>query len=288
MNVTDVKFVFWGSSDFSVYALEKLKGLGLIPNLIISTPDKPVGRKLVMTPTPVKVWANTNNVSVLTPAKIKGDFINQLKDFSAQTVSLVASYGKIIPKDIIDLPEYGTLNIHPSLLPKYRGPSPLQEQILNNEPEVGVSIMIIDEQVDHGPVVSQEKCVIPNWPIDFCALEKITAELGATMFYNVLPDWIDKKIPAVEQAHAEATMTKKVEKSDGEIVLSPENTEKNYLKYLAYFSWPGVYFFVEKAGEKIRVLIKTATYENGNFIPNIVVPAGKKEMLYSDFLRGLK
>jgi methionyl-tRNA formyltransferase len=288
MSSNDIKFVFWGSSDFSVYVLEKLKILELLPNLVISTPDMPVGRKQILTPTPAKVWANANNIAVLTPDKIKGNFVDELKDFSANTVSLVASYGKIIPNDIINLPEYGTLNIHPSLLPKYRGPSPLQEQILNDEQEVGVSIMIIDEQVDHGPIVIQEKCLIPNWPVSFNLLEKITAIAGADMFYKILPDWNNKKIVAKEQKHSDATFTKKVLKEDGEISLAPENAYKNYLKYLAYSSWPGVYFFADKDGEKIRVLIKTATFENGNFIPNTVLPAGKKEMSYADFLRGLK
>ncbi len=288
MSSKDVKLVFWGSSDFSVYVLERLKVLGLVPNLVISTPDMPIGRKQILTPTPVKIWANTNNIAVLTPEKIKGNFIDELKDFSANTIFLVASYGKITPKEIIDLPEHGTLNIHPSLLPKYRGPSPLQEQILNDERDIGVSIMIIDEQVDHGPVVIQESCSISNWPINFDSLEEITATSGANMFYNILPDWINKKILPKEQKHSEATFTKKISKPDGEISLVPENAHKNYLKYLAYSSWPGVYFFADKNDEKIRVLIKTATFENGNFIPNIVIPAGKKEMLYTDFLRGLK
>jgi methionyl-tRNA formyltransferase len=98
---------------------------------------------------------------------------------------LVASYGKIIPKAVINLPKYQTLNIHPSLLPKYRGPSPLQGQILNGEKEVGVTIMLIDEQVDHGPLLAQEKINIPNWPVNFNNLEKIMAQAGAKLFIKI-------------------------------------------------------------------------------------------------------
>ena len=127
------QLVFFGSSDFSRFCLDELKARGILPDLIVTTPDLPAGRKLVLKETVVKKWAKENQINCLSPRKLDNDFIKELKNFQKETVFLVASYGKIIPKSFIDLPEYKVLNIHPSLLPKYRGPTPLQSQILNNE-----------------------------------------------------------------------------------------------------------------------------------------------------------
>jgi len=280
------KITFWGSSEFSVYCLEALKNLNILPSLIITTPDAKVGRGLILTANPVKIWAKQNNITCLTPDKLKV-FITELSKIGGD-IALVASYGKIIPQEIIDLPKYKTLNIHPSLLPKYRGPSPLQEQIINNDKAIGVTIMQIDSQVDHGPIIAQETITIPNWPVKFSEFEKITAEAGTKLFAKILPDVISGKISVKEQNHTEATFTKKVEKNDGLIDLEIDKPAKNYSKYLAYSTWPGTFFFLNKDGKKIRVIIKDAEYINNQFIIKKVIPEGKKEMNYTDFLRGIK
>lgn len=287
MTREDLKFAFWGSSDFSVFCLEKLKALNCLPQLIITTPDQPKDRGLKLEANPVKTWAIQNQIDFLAPAKLDSDFTLKLSTFNLQ-LFLVASYGKIIPKAVIDLPKYQTLNIHPSLLPKYRGPAPLQGQILNNEKEVGVSIMLIDEQVDHGPVITQEKVSIPVWPVKYTELEKILAETGAELFTKVLPDWVAGKIIPKEQDHTQATFTKKVEKADGEIDLITGDPYKNFLKIQAFNLWPQTYFFKEKDGRKIRVIVKDAEFKSGTLIIKRVLPEGKKEMNYEDFLRGFK
>lgn len=280
----NIKIAFFGSSDFSLIALKEFKKLGVIPDLIVTTVDKPVGRKMVLTPNVVKVWAEENNIEYITPEKLKDEsFLNKIKDYN---LHIVASYGKIIPKVIIDMPEYHVLNIHPSLLPKYRGPSPLQEQILNNEKEIGVSIMLIDEQVDHGAILAQKTVEIENWPVGFNKLQEILAKQGAKIIADILPDWIKGKITPKPQDDTRATFTKKVEKNDGFLNLS-DNDFKNYLKILAYEEWPKTYFEVEKTDKKIRVIIKEATWKDEGLEILKVVPEGKKEMNYKDFLRGL-
>lgn len=143
----------------------------------------------------------------------------------------MASYGKIIPKSIFDLPKNRTLNIHPSLLPKYRGSSPLQEQILNNESNVGVTIMLIDEKVDHGPIIIQQKVTIEDWPVKFDIFEKTMAEAGAKLFKEVINPWLENKVAPKEQNHAQATFTKKIEKADGELDIINGDPYKNYLKF---------------------------------------------------------
>lgn len=291
-------FVFFGSSRFSVICLEELKRLGIAPTLIVTTPDQPKGRKLILTKTGVKIWAEQNSIDCLSPEKLDADFIYKLEAVSSN-LYLVASYGKILPKKIIELPKYGTLNIHPSLLPKYRGPSPIQEQILNNEQNIGVSLMKMDEQVDHGPIIARQGLSLAlegeslsSWPVSFTELEKITAEIGAKLFLDKLDDFITGKIIPIEQDHASATLTKKVKKEDGLLDIVNSNPYQNYLKFLAYSDWPKTYFFAEKyqgnSLMKIRVKIVDAEFTDGQFIIKKVVPEGKKEMSYQDFLRGVK
>jgi methionyl-tRNA formyltransferase len=280
-----IKIAFWGSSDFSVIAVEELKRLGIIPELIITTPDKPQGRKMVLTPTPVKTWAMENSIECLTPHKLKDpEFLEKIKEYN---LMIVASYGKIIPQEVIDIPEYKILNIHPSLLPKYRGASPLQSQILNDEFEVGVSIMQVDIKMDHGPIISQRKVVIKNWPVGFVELQNTLAKEGSKIISEILPDWIKGNIEAKEQNHPEATFTKKVEKTDGFIDIVNGDQFKNYLKILAYEEWPRAYFEIEKKGIKTRVIIKSATWKDGALEILRVIPEGKKEMDYKSFLLGL-
>jgi methionyl-tRNA formyltransferase len=284
----NIKIAYFGTSEFSVIVLDELKKLGVLPDLVVTTVDKPVGRKMILTPNPTKIWAENNSVEYTTPEKLKDESF--LKKISEYNLFIVASYGKIIPKAVIDMPKYHVLNVHPSLLPKYRGPSPLQEQIINNEKEVGVTIMMIDEQVDHGAIIAQEKVDIPSWPIGFRKLEEVLGKEGARIIVNILPDWIQGKIEPKEQDHTQASITKKIEKSDGFLVL-PDGyiweRYEDYLKYLAYEEWPGTYFEIEKEGKKMRVIIKKASWKNDAFEIERVVPEGKKEMDYKDFLRGL-
>jgi len=279
------KIAFFGNSDFSLAVLEQLKKEGVTPDLIVTTPDRPQGRKMILTPTKTKVWAENNSIEYVMPEKLKDEsFLKKISDYE---LFIVASYGKIIPKIVIDIPKYKVLNIHPSLLPKYRGPSPLQEQILNDERHIGVSIMLIDEQVDHGDILIQKEIEIKGWPVGFNLLQETLAKEGAKLLVSILPEWIKGNLISTGQKHEEATFTKKVEKIDGLISLSSDSY-KNYLKYLAYEEWPKTYFEIEKGEIKIRIIIKKATYKDGIFEILRVIPEGKKEMDYKSFLNGLK
>lgn len=282
-----IKIAFFGSSKFSVYCLEELKSLKILPELIITTPDMPTGRGLKLTPTPVKIWAVENDIECLSPNKLDAEFIKELDTYDFN-LSLVASYGKIIPKSVIDLPKFKTLNIHPSLLPKYRGPSPLQEQILNDEKNIGVTIMLMDEKVDHGPIIKQQKLTVANWPVKHDELKMMLSTVSTDLFVEILNDWTAGKIKPAEQNHNEATFTKKVKKEDGLIDIINNDPYKNFLKIQAYSTWPQAYFFVEKGEKKIRVIIKDAKYSEGKLEIIKVLPEGKKEMPYKDFLNGLK
>jgi len=255
-------FVFFGSSHFSVFFLDALKTRRILPALIVSTPDKPQGRKLVLTPTPVSLWAKENNIPLITPPSLKVE-IPELKDFD---LFIVASYGKIIPQTILDIPKHGVLNIHPSLLPKYRGPSPIQSAILDDDKSTGVSIMKLDAEMDHGPVLAQEKIDIKEW-LPLLEMKKIMAEKGAELLVN------NFKNTPIEQDHSAAIYTKKTVKEDGLIDLK-DDAYTNYRKYCAYTPWPSVFYFKDS----IRIKITKARFENGAFVIEKIIPEGKSEM----------
>jgi len=287
MEKNNIKFGFFGTSEFSVYVLEEMKKNGLVPSLIVSTPDKPSGRKLIISPTLTKKWAEKEKIEYIQPKSLRtreafDEIKNKDVDFD---VFIVASYGKIIPKDILEIPNFGTLNVHPSLLPKLRGSSPIQSSILTEE-ETGVTIIKLDEEVDHGPILSQEKIEI-EWPPYADELERLCGEVGGKMLSKILPDWIKGKLSELPQNHERATFTTKVEKSDGEINLA-DTPQKNLRKIRAFNVWPGAFYFENINGSKKRIVVKKARVENNELVLERIIPEGKKEMDYKDFLRGLK
>lgn len=297
-----MKMVFFGSSEFSVYVLNELKLHNILPMLIITTPDKPKGRKLIMTPTSVKIWAQENNIEVLDPPSLKNNpsLISNLISLNSN-LFLVASYGKIIPKEIFEIPERKTLNIHPSLLPKYRGASPIQSQILNDEKNIGVTIMQIEETMDTGPVIASRKLEIPNSRPQISnrkELEKILAIEGARLFAHILPEWLMGAIDPIMQNEDKATYCQKIKKEDGELQIDlddlSKNAHQNLLKIKAFEEWPTAYFFLghrslgEGGSEQKRVIITDATIEDGRLKILRVIPEGKKEMLFEDFKRGIR
>lgn len=283
-----IEFVFFGTSVFSVYVLEELKSHGLLPKLVVTTEDKPKGRKLVLTPPEVKIWAEKENVKYLQLKTLKKpESEEEIRSFSPNGFDLfiVASYGKIIPQNILDLPKHKTINVHPSLLPKLRGPSPLQSSILE-ENETGVTIIQLDNEIDHGPILSQRKVEI-EWPPYIDELEKLCGRVGGEMLAEVIPKWIDGSLKAVEQDHSKATFCKKIEKVDGEISLSDEPM-KNLRKIRAFSNWPTAYFFDDTDSIKKRIVVKKAKVLDGNLVLEKIVPEGKKEMNYQDYLHGKK
>ena len=331
-----MKFAFFGTSEFSVYVLEELKAHNIVPHLIVSSPDKPKGRKLIITPPPTKVWAEKNNIPVYQPKSLRSlkkdgtpfeepakDYLKNFLNGDEWDLFLVASYGKIIPREIFDIPIHKTLNIHPSLLPKYRGASPIQAQILNDEKNVGVTIMQIDEGMDTGPIVVQKEVKFPKWQALKCLaslteavlrrkfsaenypciselatkeipdipnrkeLEKILAVEGARLFSHILPEWLIGAIDPIMQNENLATECGKIEKADGEIDLK-DDPYKNFLKIKAFENWPGTYFYTERGNKKIRVIITDAKLKDNNLEILKIIPEGKKEMSYESFMQGQK
>ncbi len=208
------KIIFFGTSEFAVPTLEALKNADYEIAAVITNPDELVGRKKVLTPPPVKIAAQNLGLNILQFTSLK---IENLKlKIPDADVGVVAAYGKIIPAEIINLPRLGILNIHPSLLPKYRGPTPLQTTILNGEKETGVTIIKIDEEADHGPVVAiSNKVQVTSKKYE--ELQEELAKLGAELLIKILPEYLAGKIEPQPQDHSLATFTKKFTRDDAKI-----------------------------------------------------------------------
>ncbi|MFC1730762.1 methionyl-tRNA formyltransferase [candidate division KSB1 bacterium] len=281
-NQTISNMVFFGTPQISVFVLEELEKKGMLPSLIITAPDKPRGRKMLMTPPEAKVWAEERGIEVMQPEKIDDVFMDELEAQAPRDgfdVFTVAAYGKLLPKRLLEMPKHGVVNVHPSLLPRLRGANPIRGAILADEKVVGVSIMLVDEKMDHGPIIAQEKVDVPEWPPRGSELDELLARYGGELLSSVLPQWLAGEITPQEQNHGEATLTKKVKKEDGLIDLN-DDPYQNLLKIRAYEGWPGTYFFKDD----VRVKITDAELGNNELKITRIIPEGKKEMDYETFL----
>jgi len=261
------KIVFIGTPKFGAVILEKLIK-HYKPVLVITNPDKPKGRNNIITPSPVKELALKHNIPVQ----------HNFNDINCDLI-ITAAYGKIIPEKIIDTPKYGSINVHPSLLPKYRGVSPIQTAILNGEKQTGVTIMLMDKEIDHGPILAQLKHKIADYP----TLEKELAKKGADLLIEVIPKYIKGKIKPQEQDHTKATFTKIIKKGDGKIDWnkSPQEIER---QVKAFNPWPGTFTFDKKSGKRVKIL--EVEISNNELLIKKVQPEGKKPMDYNDYLKG--
>jgi methionyl-tRNA formyltransferase len=245
-----INFAFFGSSRFSEFVLEELIEGGYSPILKVTNAKAPL-------------------------PELPRDL----------DVAIVASFGKILPKEYLSIPKLGFLNVHPSLLPELRGPSPIQNLILQDKTP-GVTIIKMDEQMDHGPILAQEKVSITPFPDHYSIVEEKLARAGGKLLAEVLPTWVSGEAKEEAQDDTKATYIKMIKKEDGLIDLN-DAADKNLRKVLAYSTWPGAYFFfTTKMGKEVRLVVKDAKIEEGKFTPTMVIPAGKREMNWQDFLRG--
>ncbi|MFZ2252801.1 MAG: methionyl-tRNA formyltransferase [Minisyncoccia bacterium] len=282
-----LKIAFFGTPDIAVWVLDELEKEGILPSLVITNPDTAQGRKMIVTETPVALWAHAHQIPVYKPVTLKDEHVASLLRDSGCDLFVVAAYGKIIPESILNIPKYQTLNMHPSLLPKLRGASPIRSAILNNVFPTGVSIMILTKGVDEGPILAQEEEVIANehWPLRGTELDEILARHGGDLLARTIPLWINGEITPCEQTHSEATYSEKLTKEMALINLD-DDPVTNLHKIKAFDSWPGAFFFyTNPQGSTIRVKIIDAEIHEGKLNILRIVPEGKKEMNYTDFVR---
>lgn len=283
-DTTKIRFAFFGSPRLAAVFLDDLEQAGYIPSLVVTSPDQKAGRGMKLSPTPVKLWAEQRNIEVLQPERLDDEFNYKLRSTNYE-LFVVIYYGKILPRTVLGIPRLGALNIHFSLLPRWRGTSPVRAAILNDNREIGTSIIRLDEKIDHGPVVAQKKIPIPNWPIKASELEERMTHESAKLLADILQSWIKGEIEAHEQNHDLATHCPTLTKKDGLINLS-DNPYQNLLKIRAFDTTIGTYTFFERSGKRIRVQILDAHLDaNERLTIDRVKPEGKREMTYDEFLR---
>ena len=235
-----LRIIFMGTAELSCASLEKLgadKNFSVVA--VVTQPDKPKGRDLKLTPSPVKILAEKLNLPVLQPLKARdGNFISQLRELKPDLMVVVA-YGQILPPALLDLPPHGCLNVHTSLLPRYRGAAPIQWAIADGNAETGVTIMQMDAGLDTGPILSVRRT--PILPADDSqALHDRLALIGAELLAETIPDYVAGKILPQPQPAEGSTYAAKIKKEDGQIDWNFP-AEKIWCRLRAFTPWPGAF-----------------------------------------------
>lgn len=271
-----IRTIFMGTSAFAVPILEALINCNFIELLaVVTQPDKPAGRNLKLQAPPTKQIAVNFDIPVLQPQKARDpNFIEQLKELSPHLI-VVAAYGQILPQTILDIPAFGCLNVHASLLPKYRGAAPIQWAIINGETETGVTIMKIDAGLDSGPILT--KRVVQILPEDTAqTLHDRLAQVGSELLIETIPPYINGKITPQPQDNSQATYAPKIEKEHAKIDWSL--SAKDIVNRIRAFNpWPVAYTFIDSGSKKSMLKIWSAieTDAPANSSPGAIVEITK-------------
>jgi len=280
------KIIFWGTPYFGAKILESLIRANFRPILVITAPDKPKDRGLEKQAPEVKRMAIKHGLGVSQPTKLRENeaFWGQLRVLKPD-LFIIASYGKIIPKEILGIPKKGCLNVHPSLLPRWRGASPIQATILNGDEETGATIMLMDEEMDHGDIIASSKLSrfggIPPFnkfgikeakeagksqmsKLSYKELEEKLIEESAKLLLETLPKWLNGKITPPPQDHSKATFCKIIKKEDGKIDFG-ESAEIIERKIRALNPWPGTFFEIKG---KIYKILEAEIFKDAQLLPN--------------------
>lgn len=297
----DMRIVFMGTPDFAAAILERLISTGRNVVGVFSQPDKPVGRKQIIEPTPVKKLALEHGIPVFQPAKMKdGTALEMMKSLSPDLV-VVAAYGRILPKELLDVPPLGCVNVHGSLLPKYRGAAPIQWSVINGDTVTGVTTMYMAEGMDTGDMILKLETEIGEDETAGELFERLAA-LGADSIEKTLELFDEGSVPREPQNDGEATLAPMLKKEMGEIDFekSPEEIH-NLVRGLC--PWPVAFTFVDGKTVKVYKANKAEGFcgEAGTLLDEkrfvvgcgggaleliTVQPEGKKQMSGGDFIRG--
>jgi methionyl-tRNA formyltransferase len=301
-----MRIVFMGSADLSRPCLESLlTGNNVIT--VVTQPDRPRGRNLKLLPSPVRVLAESHGISVLTPEKINTpESVNKLRDLKPDLIVVVA-YGQILKRDILHIPPLGCINIHTSLLPKYRGAAPIQWAIANGDSVTGVTSMFMNEQLDAGDIISQKEVMIADGETGASLHDKLAIE-AALLLKQTIDKLQSGVVPRFPQIESEVTFAPKLTKKDGKINWT-SSSDKIYNRIRAFNPWPCCYCEVpEGSGSFLKVLkakIEGAAGSPGQVVDSSgdgllvacgdkgirlieVQPEGRKKMSGADYVNGYR
>lgn len=272
------RFAFLGTPAFAATILEALVRQGWIPELVISEPAKPAGRGHRTTPSAVAVLAERHHLRLETPAT-KDELASLLAQLNLD-LAIVVAYGKIIPETAIALPKLGMVNVHASLLPKYRGASPIQAAILSGDAHTGLSYMLIEPTLDTGPVIRQVTHAITPTTTSQQLFDEL-AELAGRTIVPTLEAYLATPATITPQDHAQATYSGKLTKDDGQVVLREQTPEVLDRLVRAYTPWPGVY--TTEFGP--RLLLRRGHLDHGRYVIDELQWEGKRAVDGPTFAR---
>jgi methionyl-tRNA formyltransferase len=309
MSNQEIKIVFFGTPDFAAEILESLLEKKFNVVSVVTQPDKKIGRNQKIVHSPVKELAIKSNIKIFQPESLRDKIAEEnLEDMGAD-LFIVAAYGKILPQNVLDIPKYGAINVHASLLPRYRGASPIQCAILNAEKETGITIMKMNERMDEGDILEKVKISIDKNDTAEDLFGKLS-KLGTKVLSNTISKYISGEIIPFRQNDKEATYCQPIKREDGRIDWINDDAEKIFQKWRAYQPWPGIYAFYETKGELRRLKFKeievgseietgkipgeTVVFQDkiavqtkkGVIFPKIIQLEGKKESAIGEFSKG--
>lgn len=302
-----MKIMFMGTPEISATCLKKLLDDGHNVASVISREDKPRGRKMIMTPTETKALALEKGIAVYTPKTLRDEeFATLLKELSPELIVVVA-YGKILPPEVINYPKYGCINLHVSLLPKYRGAAPMQRAIMEGEKKTGVTVMYMDEGLDTGDIIAVSEFDIGPTD-DFEAIHDRSAEIGSALLSKTIYDIESGNINRIKQDDSLATYASKVEKEDCKLDLTLSAKKLDFI-IRGVTPIPGAFVYhngkmlkinkatpIDKNAEAGKVVALDEKGEGsitvgcgeGSLLVTSVIPEGKGKMTAGDFIRGRK
>ncbi len=260
-SVPKIRVVFMGTPDFAKELLEGLLDAGYNVVATYTRPDKPVGRHRETTPSPVKALALQRNIPVEQPARFEETTVATLKAYRPDII-VVAAYGKILPQTVLSLPGFGCLNVHASLLPRWRGASPVQNALLSGDPETGISIMLMDAGMDTGPIFMQKAFPIASDDTYTTLLTRMSVD-GVRLLKEVIPRWIERRIEPIDQDDSKATLCELIEREDGRLFWN-DSAENILNRYRGLSPWPGIFTFWKRNDGLIRIkLTKISIQKTG-------------------------
>lgn len=296
-----IKTVFMGTPDFAIPTLKSLI-LETDVILVVTQPDKETGRKKVLTPSPIKKMALENNIPVFQPPKIREDFAI-IKELEPDLI-VTCAYGQILPSELLEIPRCGAINVHASLLPKYRGSAPIQWALLNGEEKTGVTLMYMDKGMDTGDIIDASEYQIK--PSDNCGtLHDVLSQMGANLLSQNLDAIIRKEAPRIKQDDSKAILAPRITREDEQIEINAFGQDI-INKVRALNPWPLAYVkldnmefkvieasFCEKENTTVgKVIISKdqlgVEVKNGIIYFEKIKPIGRKEMPIKMYLNGLR
>lgn len=278
-----MRFAFFGTPYVARDTLAFLCEHGFTPTVVVTNPDAPKGRGQVLTPSETKVFAEAHGIPVLTPERLDENAIRTIASYGCE-LAVVVAYGSIFPRELIGTFPKGAVNVHYSLLPKYRGAAPVEAALLHDERETGVSIQQMAERLDAGDILLTRTVAIADDDTTPTLRARLIAQ-GAEMLVELLPKIASGTVTHTPQDEHAATYAPKLKKEDAEIRLDAPARE-NWNKYRAFKEWSPVFFYTERNGASIRVKVTDAALApDGTFTIRRVIPEGRKEMDYETFAR---